>query len=961
MTITIDVKAILLFFIFISTLALVNTASAGITVINAEAIYEANLSSVNVPTSPEPIEEIFTFRAEALLKQALIGVTIPTMPIPIKEIFIVNGDASFSERLYAVSIPTEPSPIKNIFIHLEDAKAYEALAFPEGLILDTTSPVITNVTVTNITNNSATITWTTDEIADSVVNYGDESVIYTGIESDPLFVINRSIALTPLSQGTNYYFVVNSTDRSGNSVESSEYSFSTAGIVERFTEFYILGPNRTANEYPTNLSVGENGTVIIGVTNHENANVSYRLEVNFGSESIHMESVELMHNETWEHPFTFTAMEEGRHRLEFLLYRDGIYRSLHLWVDVNAFSNAKYPINMAAVEEVYPLDAGAKEKLFENGFVVLKDYEHGNISDCYWNLFGQRDVSVFITSDALLHIFHVVHDDMLKDIEKQFLYNSTEQLVQDLQRESIEVYENSPSNFTYVKEAARRNVVFFTVACKLLNGSYPVPGYAEENVTEYVQKIRDHSVSEFYPGDDYTQYEPRGHYEGDPALEDYFRSMKWLSRRIFRIEDYKYPKDSHIELIQAVMISELLQDSPDDMQHWEKVYNITTLLVGTADSITPVMVQKAVSNAFPANFTIPMLENATNIEKLRTEFKKPEYPESQIIPVPLDYPGQIPPKYIQFIGERYVPDSYVFQQDTYPYISDATRLPKGLEVMATMLGSNRADQLLTDEKQLYPELELQMNKLKTEFENYTVDDWTKNVYCNWFYTLRPLLMDFNQSYPLFMQNTAWQDEKLNTALSSWTQLRHDYILYAKQTYVPMPIAEGYGFVEPIPDFYSRLSSLCMKIDTELSDLMPQQYHYGFTTLAERLDTFEIYAHKIANNQSLTKGDQDDIHGFGLWLLGFFSGGIEEEEPTLVADVCTNSVTKRVLHEGVGKFNPIIIVYEQPDGTPLAGIGSVMSYYEFEEENFNRINDSEWKGWVEEGTLPLRPFWTNSFV
>ena len=90
---------------------------------------------------------------------------------------------------------------------------------------------------------------------------------------------------------------------------------------------------------------------------------------------------------------------------------------------------------MDAVEDAYPLDVEAKEKLFANGFVVLNDYECGNISDCYWNLFGQRGVHVFITSDALLHIFHVVHDNTLKDIEKQFLYNSTEQLVQDLQKE----------------------------------------------------------------------------------------------------------------------------------------------------------------------------------------------------------------------------------------------------------------------------------------------------------------------------------------------------------------------------------------------------------------------------------------------------------------------------------------------------------------------------------------------
>jgi len=637
-------------------------------------------------------------------------------------------------------------------------------------------------------------------------------------------------------------------------------------------------------------------------------------------------------------------------------------------------STIPYPSNMDAIEEIYPLDDAAKEKLFENGFVVLKDHEHEKISDCYQGLFGRSDVSVFITTDALLHTFHVVHDDMLKEIEKEHLYNSTEILVQDMQKKSMDEYQNTSSDLTYVKEAARRNVVFATVACKLLNETYPVPEYVEENVTEYVQKILDHNTTEFYPGDDYTQYKPRGHYEGDLALERYFKCMKWLSRRIFRIEYPYCPEDSHIEVIQAVMISEALRVSPDDMKLWGEIYNVTTLLVGTADSITPVMVGNATDNVFGSNFTISMLENTSNIEKLRLEFEKPEYPKSKIIPVPLHYPGDMPPKYIQFMGERYVPDSYVFQQDTYPHILDVKRLPKGLEVMATMLGSERADHLLESEKETYPGLESRMNKLKLEFGNYTTEDWKKNVYCNWFYTLDPLLVEFNESYPRFMQNTAWQDEKLNTALSSWTQLRHDCILYAKQTCVPpsSPLAEGYGYVEPIPEFYSRLSSLCRKIDTELSNegVMPQKHHNSFNSLAGKLDTFETYAQKIASNETLTTGDgydggeQDDIHGFGLWLLGFFSGwdgGIKEEEPTLVADVCTNSDTAKVLHEGVGKFNPVIIVYREPDGKVLAGIGYVMSYYEFEEENFTRVSDSEWKKRVETGALPPRPFWTGSFL
>ena len=633
-----------------------------------------------------------------------------------------------------------------------------------------------------------------------------------------------------------------------------------------------------------------------------------------------------------------------------------------------------YSAAMAAIEEVYPLDADAEEKLAANGFVVLKDHERENISECYMEFFDESDVSVFVTTDALLHIFHVVHDDMLKEIEKEHLYNLTELLVQGIQEKSTGEYQNTSSDLTHVKEAARRNVVFATVACKLLNETYPVPEYAEENVTEYVQKILDHNTTEFYPGDDYTQYKPRGHYEGDLALERYFRCMKWQSRRIFRIEDSLHPEDSHIEVIQAVMISEALRESPDDMAMWGKIYNVTTLLIGTADSITPVMVGNATDNVFGSNFTVSMLENISNIEKLRFEFEKPEYPRSQIIPVPLYNPGDIPPKYIQFMGERYVPDSHVFQQDTYPHISDETRLPKGLEVMATMLGSERANYLLESEKKTHPKLESQMNELKLEFGNYTAEDWKKNVYCNWFYTLDPLLVEFNESYPRFMQNTAWQDEKLNTALSSWTQLRHDYILYAKQTYVPCPMAEGYGYVEPIPEFYSRLSSLCRKIDTELSNegVLPAKHRDGFSSLARQLDTFGTYAQKITRNETLTTGDdeygyegeQDDIHGFGLWLLGFFSGGdygINEEEPTLVADVCTNSNTGKVLHEGVGKFNPVIIVYEQPDGVVLAGVGYVMSYYEFEEENFTRVSDSEWEARVANGTLPPRPFWTESFL
>ena len=108
---------------------------------------------------------------------------------------------------------------------------------------------------------------------------------------------------------------------------------------EKFTEFYVLGPGGMAEEYPTNLAVGEEGEVIIGVVNHEYANTSYQLEVMLNGEVINEKSFDLVHNETWESPFVFRVTRAGEdQKLEFLLYKDWMvgdaYRSLHLWVDV---------------------------------------------------------------------------------------------------------------------------------------------------------------------------------------------------------------------------------------------------------------------------------------------------------------------------------------------------------------------------------------------------------------------------------------------------------------------------------------------------------------------------------------------------------------------------------------------------------------------------------------------------
>lgn len=118
---------------------------------------------------------------------------------------------------------------------------------------------------------------------------------------------------------------------------------------EEFTEFYILGEGGNASGYPSRLSAGEGGTVIVGVVNHEYEPVSYLFRAEIENKTIGEREIQLAHNETVEFSFIFTFSvsggEKGKKKLDFLLFRQNQnqsesinltapYRELHLWIDV---------------------------------------------------------------------------------------------------------------------------------------------------------------------------------------------------------------------------------------------------------------------------------------------------------------------------------------------------------------------------------------------------------------------------------------------------------------------------------------------------------------------------------------------------------------------------------------------------------------------------------------------------
>ncbi|MGA9141203.1 MAG: DUF1616 domain-containing protein [Methanocella sp.] len=112
---------------------------------------------------------------------------------------------------------------------------------------------------------------------------------------------------------------------------------------EKFTEFYILGPDGKAENYPTMFAIGDQQPVIAGVANHEYRDVTYDLIVTLNDSStiteIYSDRFTLANNQTWEKTVSIKPDRTGsKMKLEFDLYADGNmtapYREVHLWVDV---------------------------------------------------------------------------------------------------------------------------------------------------------------------------------------------------------------------------------------------------------------------------------------------------------------------------------------------------------------------------------------------------------------------------------------------------------------------------------------------------------------------------------------------------------------------------------------------------------------------------------------------------
>jgi hypothetical protein len=460
--------------------------------------------------------------------------------------------------------------------------------------------------------------------------------------------------------------------------------------------------------------------------------------------------------------------------------------------------------------------------------------------------------------------------------------------------------------------------------------------------------------------------------------------------------------DARIQTLQACLLAVSLDTQQVDerlgREIWDRIYTVTSFYVGLSDDLTPYDYLWALESVFGQEYMLAELDDPNHFHELKAELALLPAPKifggtgdaNVVLPVTEESLNEIldKTKGMRLMGQRFIPDSYMFQNLVFPQVLDYTGdlsnlpftsvssiagiirgYPRGLDVMALLDSEQAKDILIQEGDTDYVGYWDQFNKLADEFGAFGPEEWNRNLYWGWLYSLQALIADYGDGYPVFMQSPAWSKRSLNAALASWAELRHDTILYAKQSYSPPPFAESSpptppAYIEPVPEFFGRLLALAKMTRTGLGDMevLSEQAVERLLSFEEMLDRLIEIVTKQLTNQALS--DQDRIYLNNLaddleWVVtGVGETGLKT---TMVADVHTVGIELSVLEEGVGNVDLVVVACPRPDGSAFLAVGPVLSYYEFKHPMNDRLTDEKWRVLLESPEKPERPAWYRSLM
>ena len=485
----------------------------------------------------------------------------------------------------------------------------------------------------------------------------------------------------------------------------------------------------------------------------------------------------------------------------------------------------------------------------KNGFVVSERLGATSFGRAFYRIW-KDDLPVFISTDALLQAWHRTYDAMLEEIEETYLFNSVQAMLEAMAGQVAAA--SSEVGTGVLKDSLLDADYFLAVARSLLarTNNPPVPSFLGQDarVAETLADIKAEQLKQvdnlmgFCRMVDFSQFKVRGHYTHSERLGRYFKCVMWLGRIDVPVAGgpwMRCPNDLRLasprELGVAIVAWRLL-NTAGQFESWSDMERIIQTFVGSTDSITFAQLGGLLAGA--GIQTLADVRDLATLEKIQANIVRGELGVQNIrsdwFQQPLGGAARYAlPHTFTVFGQKFVPDSWAFSQTVFSSILWAEngvtnkvprRVPGALDAAFSVLANDK----------IVPELVAQMNgtfpnpdrphaqkfrdglpyqhnlaAVRAVMDSQEPSAWDSNIYMSWLACLRELSGPTTDAkYPEAMRTRAWSMKTLNTQLASWTQLRHDTILYVKQSYTDFgACVYPTGYVEPRIEFWNRLKQM----------------------------------------------------------------------------------------------------------------------------------------------------------
>ncbi len=628
-----------------------------------------------------------------------------------------------------------------------------------------------------------------------------------------------------------------------------------------------------------------------------------------------------------------------------------------------------------------------REKLAENYFVVTNSRWNYEFFEIYEeNTYDY--VPSFVTTDSMLHTFHLYFAHLQKNVEQTALYDRVLNM-------SIKMRDASTAQLQQLKgteweSAAERNVDFFAVGAALLDDptNFAVSERAKHEL-EQIMAADGMGVSDLFTTEereyiqDYSQFTVRGYYTENERLSSYFRSMMWYGQMNFSADSEELSRSA---LLMNLALKEAALDD------WNAVYTTTAFFAGESDDNGYYEYMPVIDGVYGEGADLSAVkDHPDDFDIFRTlvnELPAPRINSMVTGDENIEPDRDAVTRGFRMMGSRFTIDAYIMQRLVYrdlPENSSGERrmLPTALDVPAG-LGSDEALRIIqeTTDVSRWPDYTKNMEEVRKDVAGFDDTVWNTSISSQWLHMLTELFRESGKGWPKFMQSQAWTDKNLNTFLGNYTELKHDTVLYAKQVIAEMGAAGGEvdppddrGYVEPQPAVFRRLAVLADALTAGLEGfgLIGDEDRQAMKNLSDLNNRLADIAVKELKGELPTDEEFDLIRSYGGQLWHLWLKTVENENhvgsyqtydypAALVTDIATDPANGVCLQLGTGKAARIITAVCF-DGEVRLARGAVYDFYEFEQPVSNRLTDEEWRSMLkdQEGSrMPERPSWIRSF-